>query len=75
MNTTGTDRDVKANYLIVMTEVTDGAKVPSTFARGKFSDFKAIREIGSCGLPFVFPTYSCTHPIKPLKGETLWLSQ
>lgn len=38
MNTTGTDSGVKANYVVVMTEVSDGAKVPSTSVRGKLSE-------------------------------------
>lgn len=38
MNTAGTDSGVKANYVIVVIEVSDGAKVPSTSVRGKLSE-------------------------------------
>lgn len=38
MNTTGTDSGVKANYVVVMIEVSDGAKVPSTSVRGKLPE-------------------------------------
>lgn len=45
MNTTGTGSDEKANYVIVVMEVSDGAKVPSTSVRAKLSEFKAISEM------------------------------
>lgn len=49
MNTTGTGRDEKANYVIVVMEVSDGAKVPSTSVRAKLSELKAISEMGPGG--------------------------
>lgn len=56
MNTTGTERDANASYLIVMMEVSNGAKMP--FVKGRLLKSKALSEIWFVwsSLLFVFPT-------------------
>lgn len=61
MNTTGTGRNEKANYVIVAMEVSDGAKVPSTYVRAKLSELKAISEMGPVRVVVPAPDVSITH--------------
>lgn len=80
MNTTGTGRDEKANYVIVVMEASDGAKVPSTSVRAKLSELKAISEMDPGGRACTWCLHhtlfvSFNHLILLLSVEASWLQE